>query len=298
MNEQRKATRRRMRVKRQSASGRRRRCRLRFRGPFFAPPPDWQCPQCYHPAAVHFPTHAMSWNRLTFHFPVRATGREAERPATRPQREEYMYVTAKRGHGKTARGLDVLISSSAVRHNFGKFFYARCIRVADWTMGAVDKMGRNAAELSSGVPRNYPRPFQGPSITNSCRNAIPRSRMPKESKPALYFRCVVYIAELCDTGPRLNGEPSNHIVRGPLLYTLNTEWVNGSKWSKFGLSSSANTFDDKSFAAGGPRMWNNLLYSVYAYDRTLVTGNSNGSWKHFCLAVKTDHVLTTCLFGS
>jgi len=45
----------------------------------------------------------------------------------------------------------------------------------------VVEVGQDAAELRSGAPINCLRPFRGPSITNSCQNAVLRYLMLRKS---------------------------------------------------------------------------------------------------------------------
>jgi len=56
----------------------------------------------------------------------------------------------------------------------------------------VVKIGRNAAELSSGALMKLSRLFRGLVVTNSCRNAARRSLMLRKSKLAQYFHSMHY----------------------------------------------------------------------------------------------------------
>ena len=86
-------------------------------------------------------------------------------------------------------------------------------------------------------PKNYRRLFRRPNITNSCRNAVPRSFMPTELKPAQYFRCVACVIDLTDqncSGPWSSERDPDWVawdlrqrrVPGLQIYTLNIEPLN------------------------------------------------------------------------
>ena len=66
-------------------------------------------------------------------------------------------------------------------------------------------------------PRNCLRSFRGPSVTNSCQNAVLLSRVLRRLKRARYFHCVICITEFVDqivVGPRSSDRGPRLSVRG------------------------------------------------------------------------------------
>jgi len=91
-------------------------------------------------------------------------------------------------------------SAEERRNNWFSFSASKHPICSNYTwFGAVVKVGRNAAELSSGtqeIVRDHsrapicPRPFHGSRCyTDSYRNAVPQFLMLRKSKPAQCFRC-------------------------------------------------------------------------------------------------------------